>query len=61
MGDNRDNSFDSRGWGFIDINDIKGQAFMIYWSYSSTNSRWNIFKNIRFGRLLNIIHSQKIP
>jgi signal peptidase I len=61
MGDNRDNSFDSRGWGFVDINDIKGQAFMIYWSYDSTNSRWNIFKNIRFGRLLNIIHSEKIP
>jgi signal peptidase I len=61
MGDNRDNSFDSRGWGFVDINDIKGQAFMIYWSYDSTNSRWNIFKNIRFKRLLNIIHSEKIP
>jgi signal peptidase I len=61
MGDNRDNSFDSRGWGFVDINDIKGQAFMIYWSYDSTNSQWNIFKKIRFGRLFNIIHSQKIP
>ncbi|MFQ6041389.1 MAG: signal peptidase I [Candidatus Poribacteria bacterium] len=60
MGDNRDNSYDSRGWGFVDINDIKGQAFMIYWSYS-TNSRWNIFKNIRFGRIFNILHSQKIP
>ena len=61
MGDNRDNSFDSRGWGFVDMNDIKGQAFMIYWSYDSRNSRWNIFNNIRFKRLFNIIHSQKIP
>jgi len=61
MGDNRDNSFDSRGWGFVDINDIKGQAFMIYWSYDAKNSRWNIFKNIRFSRLFNIIHSQEIP
>ena len=61
MGDNRGNSQDSRFWGPVDINDVKGQAFMIYWSYDSTGSRWNIVKNIRFGRLLNIIHSQKIP
>ncbi|MFQ6041390.1 MAG: signal peptidase I [Candidatus Poribacteria bacterium] len=61
MGDNRDNSQDSRYWGPVDLNDVKGQAFMIYWSYDANNSRWNIFKNIRFGRLLNIIHSQKIP
>ena len=61
MGDNRDNSSDGRDWGFVDINDIKGQAFMIYWSYDAENSRWNIFKNIRFRRLLNIVHAQKIP
>jgi signal peptidase I len=61
MGDNRGNSQDSRFWGAVDINDVKGQAFMIYWSYDSTNSRWNIFKNIRFGRLLNTIHSAEIP
>jgi len=61
MGDNRDNSQDSRFWGPVDLNDVKGQAFMIYWSYGSTNSRWNIFKKIRFGRLLNTIHSEKIP
>jgi signal peptidase I len=61
MGDNRGNSQDSRFWGPVDINDVKGQAFMIYWSYYPTNSRWNIFKNIRFKRLLNIIHSQEIP
>ncbi len=61
MGDNRDNSSDGRDWGFVDINDIKGQAFMIYWSYDAENSRWNIFKNIRFRRLFNIIHTYKIP
>jgi signal peptidase I len=61
MGDNRDNSQDSRFWGPVDMNDVKGQAFMIYWSYDSENSRWNIFGNIRFRRLLNIIRSEKIP
>ena len=61
MGDNRGNSQDSRFWGPVDINDVKGQAFMIYWSYDSRNSRWNIFNNIRFKRLLNIIHAEEIP
>jgi signal peptidase I len=36
MGDNRDNSEDSRYWGFLSQDDIKGQAVMIYWSYEST-------------------------
>jgi signal peptidase I len=36
MGDNRDNSEDSRWWGFLSKEDIKGQAVMIYWSYEST-------------------------
>ena len=61
MGDNRGNSQDSRFWGPVDIDDVKGQAFMIYWSYDAENSRWNIFKNIRFGRLLSVIDSEKIP
>ena len=32
MGDNRDESFDSRYWGFADENDVKGKATFIYWS-----------------------------
>jgi signal peptidase I len=32
MGDNRDQSYDSRYWGFADENDVKGQATFIYWS-----------------------------
>ncbi|NIT03379.1 signal peptidase I, partial [Candidatus Saccharibacteria bacterium] len=32
MGDNRDESEDSRYWGFVDIDEIKGKAFIIYWS-----------------------------
>jgi signal peptidase I len=35
MGDNRDNSQDSRYWGFLPRANIKGKALMIYWSYDS--------------------------
>jgi signal peptidase I len=35
MGDNRDNSQDSRYWGFLPQHYIKGKALMIYWSYES--------------------------
>jgi signal peptidase I len=35
MGDNRDNSQDSRYWGFLPRENIKGKALVIYWSYES--------------------------
>jgi signal peptidase I len=35
MGDNRDNSQDSRFWGFLPRHYVKGKALMIYWSYES--------------------------
>jgi signal peptidase I len=34
MGDNRDQSFDSRYWGYVDRNEIEGKALYIYWSNS---------------------------
>ena len=45
MGDNRENSQDSRYWGFLDIDKIKGKAWMIYWSWNSEDD-W-----IRFDRI----------
>jgi signal peptidase I len=35
MGDNRDNSQDSRYWGFLPRDYIKGKALLIYWSYEA--------------------------
>ena len=37
MGDNRDNSFDSRYWGFVPYKDVIGQAFIIYFSWNPKN------------------------
>lgn len=50
MGDNRERSFDSRFWGPVPINDIKGKAFLIYWSWNK-NSHW-----IRGSRILKRLH-----
>ena len=49
MGDNRENSQDSRFWGFLEINKIKGKALVIYWSWNAENS-WVRFD--RFGQIL---------
>jgi len=49
LGDNRDQSYDSRFWGFVPINYIKGRALIIYFSWDSKNFR------IRFNRIGKLI------
>jgi signal peptidase I len=42
LGDNRENSLDSRQWGFVPFENIVGQAMLIYWSVDDvTGIRWN--------------------
>lgn len=50
MGDNRDFSLDSRYWGFVKLNKIKGKAFVIYWSWDGED-RW-----VRWDRIGMLIH-----
>ena len=38
MGDNRDNSWDCRYWGFVDRNAIMGRPFLIFWSVNATSA-----------------------
>jgi len=50
LGDNRDQSIDSRFWGFVDVNDVEGKAFLVYWSADSDDgsARWE-----RMGKLIH--------
>ena len=40
MGDNRDNSKDSRSWGFVPRDYVKGRAFMIWWSFEERRGQY---------------------
>ena len=40
MGDNRDNSLDSRYWGFVPRENIIGKPLVIFWSYDAPTEEW---------------------
>jgi signal peptidase I len=50
MGDNRDNSNDSRYWGTVDMDLVKGRAMFIYWSWNPERFQ------PRWERLFRVIH-----
>lgn len=63
MGDNRDNSLDSRYWGFAPLDNVVGNALFIYWSmfnppYAPAEGDPDEVQkfNIRWGRILNGVH-----
>ena len=58
LGDNRENSMDSRYWGFVPEDMIIGRVFLIYWSwnpYVPNRKFYNIVEPIRFGRLFKSV------
>lgn len=75
MGDNRDQSLDSRYWGFVPRENIIGKPLVIYWSYDAPTERlqdtgvsvahlkdvlFNFFGKTRWSRTFNLIHAHAL-
>ena len=54
LGDNRDNSQDSRFWGFVSLNEVKGKAFIIYFSLDWPAKQ--LIEKVRWARVGKLIH-----
>ena len=55
MGDNRDHSWDSRFWGFVDRESVMGKPVMIYWSVDATTADYS--DRSFFGRAVGLAHT----
>lgn len=55
MGDNRDNSQDSRVWEFLPRDNVVGEAMVIYWSWDSDEKLHRILTKVRWERIGNLI------
>jgi signal peptidase I len=56
MGDNRDNSQDSRYWGFMPVEYVKGKALFVYFSFGEGSRLPGPLGSIRWNRILHQIH-----
>jgi signal peptidase I len=55
MGDNRDNSSDSRFWGPLPLNLVKGRPLIIYFSWDPNGPWWKLWERIRWRRMFRLL------